>query len=380
MWIERSITEQLVNHIIPGKVLVLYWPRQIGKTSLIKNILEKNFKDDKILSVSWEDINVAKAFSSQSTTTLWNTIKWYSLIFIDEAQKIENIWLNLKIIVDHFPGIKIIATGSSSFHLRNAFWEPLVGRKFTYKLFPIAEMELREKHNIFELMWDLEERLIYGSYPQIFRTNMTNDEKKTYLWDIVENYLYKDLLELDELRHRKKIIDLLSLVAFQIWHEVSLSELGRSLELSAATVDKYLYYLEESFVIYRLRGFSRNLRKEIIKTCRYYFYDNGVRNAIIQNFNAISIRDDIGMLWENFLVMERLKKQQYSGKMFANNYFWRTHDQKEIDWIEDYDGKLHTYEFKWWDKKVKVPKTFIEAYPGSSFEVINRENFLDFVL
>ncbi|EKD29471.1 MAG: hypothetical protein ACD_78C00391G0001 [uncultured bacterium (gcode 4)] len=380
MWIERSITQQLIDHIVPGKVLVLYWPRQIGKTSLIKNILENNFKDEKILSVSWEDTNVAKAFSSQSIATLWNTIKWYSLIFIDEAQKIENIWLNLKLIVDHFPDIKIIATGSSSFHLRNAFWEPLVGRKFTYKLFPIAEMELREKYNIFELMWDLEERLIYGSYPEIFRGNMTNDEKKTYLRDIVENYLYKDLLELDELRHRKKIIDLLSLIAFQIWHEVSLSELGRSLELSAATVDKYLYYLEESFVIYRLRGLSRNLRKEITKTCRYYFYDNGVRNAIIQNFNAISIRDDIGMLWENFLVMERLKKQQYSGKMFSNNYFWRTHDQKEIDWVEDYDGKLHTYEFKYGTKIPKVPKSFIEAYPGSSFEVVNRENFLDFVL
>lgn len=380
MWIKRSISEELVKHILPGKVLVLYWPRQIGKTSLVKKILEEKFKDEKILSVSWEDKDVNKNFSSQSVMALWNVIKWYSLVFIDEAQKIENIWLNLKIIVDAFPDIKIIATGSSSFHLRNAFWEPLVGRKFTYKLFPIAEMELREKYNIFEMMWDLEERLVYGSYPEIFKESITNDEKIRYLSDVVENYLYKDILELDELRHRKKIIDLLSLIAFQIWHEVSLTELWKSLELSSATVDKYLYYLEESFVIYRLRWFSRNLRKEITKTCRYYFYDNWVRNAIIQNFNKISIRNDIWMLWENFLVMERLKKQQYSSKMFSNNYFWRTHDQKEIDWIEDYDWKLHAFEFKWWDKKVKAPKSFMQAYPDSSFEVINKDNFLDFVL
>lgn len=378
MWIERKIKQKIIDHIIPGKVLVLYWPRQIWKTSLIKKIIEENFLDEKILFVSWEDRDVAKIFSSQSLSILWNVIKWYNMIFIDEAQKIENIWLNLKIIVDSFPDIKIVATWSSSFHLRNAFWEPLVGRKFTYKLFPIAEMELREKHSFFDLIWSLEERLIYGSYPEIFRENITNIEKKKYLSDIVENYLYKDLLELDEIRHRKKIIDLLGLLSFQIWKEVSLSELWRSLELSVATVDKYLYYLEESFVIYRLRWFSRNLRKEITKTCRYYFYDNWVRNAIIQNFNSLTIRDDIWMLWENFLVMERLKKQQYLD-IFANNYFWRTHDQKEIDWIEEYDGVLHAYEFKWWNKKAKMPKSFIEAYPNSSFEVVNKDNFLDFV-
>ena len=187
-----------------------------------------------------------------------------------------------------------------------------MGRKFTYTMFPIAQMEMRIFMSPIEMRRDMETRLIYGSYPEVFREDMTNDERSRYLADIVENYLYKDILELDEIRHRRKIIDLLSLLAFQIGHEVSLSELGRSLELSSATVDKYLYYLEESFVLFRLRGFSRNLRKEITKTCRYYFYDTGVRNAIIKNFNPLSIRNDIGMLWENFLVMERLKRQEYS--------------------------------------------------------------------
>lgn len=380
MWIERHLREKLIAHLIPGKVLVLYWPRQIGKTSLVKQILVESFSQEKILSVSGEDRDVAKIFSSQSSTLLWNTLQWYSLLFIDEAQKIENIGLNLKIIVDTFPMIKIIVTGSSSFHLQHAFGEPLVGRKFTYTMFPIAQMEMRIFMSPIEMRRDMETRLIYGSYPEVFREDMTNDERSRYLADIVENYLYKDILELDEIRHRRKIIDLLSLLAFQIGHEVSLSELGRSLELSSATVDKYLYYLEESFVLFRLRGFSRNLRKEITKTCRYYFYDTGVRNAIIKNFNPLSIRNDIGMLWENFLVMERLKRQEYSISWYGNNYFWRTHDQKEIDWIEDYDGKLHAYEFKWSDKPVKVPKVFIQTYPDSTFEVVHRDNFLDFVL
>lgn len=379
MWIERQLKQKLIDHIIPWKVLVLYGPRQIGKTSLIKNIIEQNFREEKVLFVSGEDKNVSKVFSSQSSSIIWNAIKWYSLIFIDEAQKIENIWLNLKLLVDTFPSIKVVVTWSSSFHLRNVFWEPLVGRKYTYKLFPISQSELKDSHNIFELMWWLENNLIYGSYPEIFNEKISNDEKKLYLKDIVENYLYKDILELDEIRHRKKIIDLLALIAFQIWHEVSLSELWRSLELSVQTVDKYLYYLEESFVIYRLRWFSRNLRKEITKTCRYYFYDNWVRNAIIQNFNSLTYRNDVGMLWENFLVMERLKKQEYNW-LYRNNYFWRTHDQKEIDWIEEYDGKLYTYEFKYSKEKAKFPKLFNETYPWSSFEIVNKDNFLDFVL
>lgn len=379
MKIKRIIKNKLIEYIQPWKVLVLYWPRQVGKTTLIEEILKEKFSGNKILSISWDNIDVQKILSSQSKMILWNMIQWYDILFIDEAQKIENIWLNLKIIVDSFPEIKIIATWSSSFHLKNAFWEPLVWRKTTFKLYPISYMELKENYNIFELMWDLEERLIYWGYPELFNKNFTSDEKKEYLAEIVENYLYKDLLELDEIRHRRKIIDLLWLLAFQIWKEVSLNELARNLELSVQTVDKYLYYLEESFVILRLRGFSRNLRKEITKTCRYYFYDNWVRNAIIRNFNNINIRDDIWMLWENFLVMERLKKQEYTS-MYTNNYFWRTHDQKEIDFIEEYDWKLHTFEFKWWNKKAKFPKAFSEAYPGSSFEIINHDNFLEFVL
>jgi len=378
MHLTRVLKEQIIQHIIPWKVLVLYGPRQIGKTTLVKEILKEHFGNEKVLSVSGDFAETKNIFSSQSLVVLENAVKGYDLLFIDEAQKIDQIGINLKILVDHFPNLKIIATGSSSFHLKEAFWEPLVWRKFTYRLYPIAFMELSKTFNPIEISGMLSQRLIYWGYPEIFQEHMNANEKQRYLMEIVENYLYKDLLELDEIRHRKKIIDLLWLLAFQIGHEVSLNELARSLEISGQTVDKYLYYLEESFVIYRLRGFSRNLRNEITKTCRYYYYDNWIRNAIIQNFNDLSRRNDIGMLWENFLVMERLKKQEYQS-LYTNNYFWRTHTQKEIDWIEEYDGILHWYEFKYWDKHPKVPKTFIEAYPESTYEVINKENYILFV-
>lgn len=239
-------------------------------------------------------------------------------------------------------------------------------------------MELQQQENILETQGNLETRLIYGGYPEILRTDMSPLDRQQYLADIVSNYLYKDILELENIQHRSKIIDLLSMLAFQIGHEVSVTELATHLGMSRNTVEKYLYYLEEAFVLYRLRGFSRNLRKEITKTCRYYFYDNGVRNAIIHAWNPISRRDDIGMLWENYIVMERLKKQSYT-RWRGNNYFWRTHDQKEIDWVEDADDFLHGYEIKWGTKIPKAPALWTKTYSHSTYSIINPETYLDFI-
>ncbi|MCK9272655.1 ATP-binding protein [Candidatus Gracilibacteria bacterium] len=376
MYIKRILYQKIIDNLEENKVIVIYGPRRVGKTTLINEIL-KDYKD-KYLLVSGEDIFIHEYLGSKSIEKLKNFIGDYKLLVIDEAQKIPEIGWNLKLIVDHIPGIKIIATGSSSFDLSNKIGEPLVGRKRTLQLFPISIKEISESQNFFQIMGNLEQYLIYGAYPEIF-AKKDNKSKEIYLREIISSYLYKDILELEGIRYSDKILKLLALIAFQIGKEVSLSELGRQLEMNKNTVERYLDLLEKSFVLFRIKGFSRNLRKEISKSSRYYFYDLGIRNAVISNFNPLSLRNDIGELWENFLIIERLKKKSYFD-LFSNNYFWRTHDQKEIDWIEDYDGKLHAYEFKWGDKLVKVPKSFMEAYPDSSFEVINKNNFLDFVL
>jgi len=376
MYIKRILYQKIIDNLEENKVIVIYWPRRVGKTTLINEIL-KDYKD-KYLLVSWEDIFIHEYLGSKSIEKLKNFIWDYKLLVIDEAQKIPEIWWNLKLIVDHIPWIKIIATWSSSFDLSNKIWEPLVWRKRTLQLFPISIKEISESQNFFQIMWNLEQYLIYWAYPEIF-AKKDNKSKEIYLREIISSYLYKDILELEWIRYSDKILKLLALIAFQIWKEVSLSELWRQLEMNKNTVERYLDLLEKSFVLFRIKGFSRNLRKEISKSSRYYFYDLWIRNAVISNFNPLSLRNDIWELWENFLIIERLKKKSYFD-LFSNNYFWRTHDQKEIDWIEDYDWKLHAYEFKWWDKLVKVPKSFMEAYPDSSFEVINKNNFLDFVL
>ena len=296
---------------------------------------------------------------------------------IDEAQKIPQIGLNIKLIIDHLPEVAVIATGSSAFDLARNLGEPLTGRKYTLKQYPLAQLEIAQIENLAETNAHLEDRLIYGSYPEVV-IESGREERQIYLKDIVQSYLYKDILELDGLRYAHKIVQLLQLLAFQIGKEVSYSELATQLGFSKNTVEKYLDLLEKNFVVYRLTGFSRNLRKELRKSHRYYFYDNGIRNALINNFNTISVRDDIGMLWENYLISERLKKQEYHG-LLSNNYFWRTYDQQEIDFIEERAGKLFGYEMKWKFKKVKPPKSWLDAYPNSEFVIISPENYLDFI-
>lgn len=373
--IPRLLKEILLQHLTPNKVVVLYGPRQVGKTTLLEEILSES--KEKYLLLSGEDRNVRPWVGSQSIETLQEYIGDYRLVAIDEAQKIPQIGLNLKLMVDHIEGIRIIATGSSSFELAHQIGEPLVGRKWQYTLYPIAQCELKKTEPLYKTKVLLESRLIFGSYPEII-THEDREKKLQILNAIVDNQLYRDLLGHDGVRKSQKILDLLKLVAFQIGKEVSLHELGTALHLDLRTVEKYLDLLEKVFVIKRVFGFSRNLRKEITKNSRFYFYDNGIRNAIINNFNSLDTRDDVGMLWENYLFMERMKKQSYHG-LHANNYFWRTYDQKEIDLVEEREGKLFGYEFTWGDKKKKVPSLWLKTYKNAQYQIIDQKNYLEFI-
>jgi hypothetical protein len=375
MYIPQKQLENLKKIISPNKVMVIYGPRRCGKTTLLNKFLEKF--NEKYLLVNGEDITIQEYLSSQSIEKLKNFVGKNKLLAIDEAQKIKDIGLNLKLIVDHIKGIKIIATGSSTFDLFKNIGEPLTGRKFTLKLFPLAQLEIMQIEEKFKTEANLENRLIYGSYPEIITTN-DNQQRERQLKEVVNSYLYKDILELNGLRQSDKLVRLLQLLALQVGQEVSCSELGVQLGLSKNTIEKYLDLLEKVFVVYKLTGFSRNLRKEVSKNPHYYFYDNGIRNALINNFNQLHIRNDVGALWENYIIIERIKKQEYLG-ISANNYFWRTYDQKEIDLIEEKEGKLYGYEIKWKKDKTKPPKEWIESYKNTGFNLINKKNYLEFI-
>jgi uncharacterized protein len=377
MVITRHYSDKFDSLLKPNKVLVIYGPRQTGKTTLVNKYLEGLPNDVKLYRGSGENLELKNVLESQEFSKIIPFFEGYNLIFIDEAQKIEKIGLGLKIIVDQIPGVKIIATGSSSFSLSNEIGEPLVGRQSVLTLFPFAVLELRKAFGSAYPIENLENLLLFGGYPEVI-TSASREEKITYLNQLRDSYLLRDILELENIKNARKIFDLLRLIAFQIGHEVSLQELGGQLEISKNSVERYLDLLEKSFVIINLRGFSRNLRKEVTKTSRYYFYDNGVLNSIIGNFNYLKQRNDTGSLWENFLFTERLKKQAYY-RMFANNYFWRTWDQKEIDLVEEREGMLFGYEFKFGKTKYTKPALFIKTYPSARVELINRENYIDFV-
>lgn len=358
-----------------NKVFVLYGPRRVGKTTLVKKLLEKTTL--KYRFDSGENIRVQEVFMSNDFNKIKEYVGENQLIAIDEAQQIPNVGQGLKIIVDQIPGIKVIVTGSSSFDLFNQVGEPLVGRKKTYTLYPFAQNELIKEFNVYDIKSKLEDFLIYGSYPDVFLAG-TKQEKIVLLNEIVDSYLLKDVLALDGVKKSRLLVDLVKLLALQIGSEVSLTELAQKLGANVRTIEKYIDILEKGFVITSLGSLKRNLRNEIRGKRKYYFYDTGVRNALISQFNDLSSRNDAGALWENFLFIERLKKTSYE-QLFANRYFWRTYDQKEIDYIEEYGGIFHAYEMKWGKKIPKVPSVWKKAYPDAEFEVINKENYLDFI-
>jgi uncharacterized protein len=378
MKIARYYTD-LNKYLKPNKVLVIYGPRQVGKTILLGDFLAKMQGKIKFRLDSGDNVRVQEVIGSNDFKKIKEYAAGYELIAIDEAQKIQNVGEGLKILVDEIPGIKIIATGSSSFELAGQIGEPLTGRKVTLTLFPVSHIELQKIYNNYELKNQLNEYLVYGGYPEVV-ANADFDEKKRILNELVGSYLLKDILELKKVKSSRILLDLLRLLAFQVGKEVSLSELGRQLQLDYKTVARYLDLFEKSFVLVNIRGFSRNLRKEITKKSKYYFYDNGILNAIIANFNPLEIRDDIGNLWENFLVAERIKKQSYRN-IYSNNYFWRTWEGQEVDFVEEREGKLFGFEFKWSEKKsVKPPKDWLENYPNASFQAISPENYLEFIV
>ena len=377
MLIKRQAYNLLKQKIQENKAVLLYGPRRVGKTTLLKELIKDLENKEKIKFVNGENLIIQKELSSQSIEKLKNFVGDIDTLIIDEAQKVPDIGLNLKLIVDSIPRIKVIASGSASFSLAQKVGEPLTGRKKTIHLYPLSVKELADIKDKTYYQEIFETHLIFGGYPEVFNLK-SNEEKQEYLNELVDSYLFRDIFEIEQIKNSKKIKDLLSLLAFQIGKEVSLSELANALNLHSDTVARYLDLMEKSFIIVNIRGFSRNLRKEITKTSRYYFYDNGIRNALINNFNPINLRNDIGELWENYIVMERIKKQSYE-QIFANNYFWRTYDQKEIDWVEEREGKLFGYEIKWGDKSRKEPKIWKETYPNAEFEIIGQENYFDFV-
>lgn len=374
MWYNR-IYETKDAYLKKGKVNLMYGPRRVGKTSLIKQLLKDITK--KVFLGDGDDIQLRKILSSNDKTRILSALQDYDYIFIDEAQRISDIAWGLKILVDNLPETIIIASGSSSFQLSSQVGAPLTGRSITSMLFPVSVIELKQQFGGMHIIQNLENYLVYGMYPEILNTGNSKD-KISYLFELRNSYLLKDILELENIRNADKLYDLLRLIAFQIGNEVSLSELGNALELAKQTVSRYLDLLEKAFIIKKIGGFSRNLRKEVTKTNRYYFFDNGIRNAIINNFNMVETRNDIGMLWENFMVMERIKKQHYH-EIYSNNYFWRTYDQKEVDFVEEREGKLFGYEFKWKVKNTKIQQEWLNTYDNASFEVINKENFLQFI-
>ncbi|MDJ0755452.1 MAG: ATP-binding protein [Ardenticatenaceae bacterium] len=376
MFIPRQIQSKLVSEIQDGrKVVLLFGARQVGKTTLIHHIL--NDTSYRMLIINADELRFVDTLASRDLRQLQDLTGGYDLIFIDEAQRIPEIGINLKLMADNFPNLRIIATGSSSLHLASKTREPLTGRAWTHTLYTIAISELTGHYNRFELSDMLSERLIYGSYPEIFSIE-GREAKQDYLRNLTASYLYKDILEIGNIRHSQKLRDLLRLLAFQIGQEVSLNELGTQLSMSKDTVASYIDLLEQSFVIFRLSGFSRNLRKEVSKKDKIFFWDVGVRNTIIGNLNPITQRQDIGQLWENFMISERRKLLTNQGAL-GNVYFWRTYTGAEIDLVEERAGQLTAFEYKWGNKKVRVPQTFLDTYPSATFKVVTPKNFIDHV-
>ena len=366
-----------MDHFLqPNKVLLVYGTRRSGKTTLLKNYLSQTAFKWKL--ASGDDIQVQHVLSSQDFRMITSFIEGYELLALDEAQEIPNIGMGLKILVDQVPNLRVIATGSSSFELAGQVGEPLTGRKQTLTLFPLAQSELLSIYNHFELRQHLEDFMVFGTYPEVVLA-ATQAEKTAVITEIAHSYLLKDILVFDRVKSSRLLLDLLRLMAFQVGSEVSYNELSVNLGADSKTVQRYLDLLEKAFVIFRLGGFSRNLRQEINRKSKYYFYDNGIRNALIAQFNRLDQRSDAGPLWENFFFIERMKYRTYT-PILANTYFWRTYGQQEIDLVEERDGRLFGFEAKWSVKKtVHAPRLWQETYPESEYHVVTPDNYLELV-
>lgn len=377
MQLKREIEDTIISKLqTSDKGIVIYGPRQVGKTTLVNTIISK--LKPKTLVINGDQSRYIDVISSRDLEKLTHLVEGFDLLFIDEAQRIPEIGINVKIILDNIQKLKVVVTGSASLDLASKISEPLTGRIWTYHLYPISFLELNKLYNRIELDAMLEDRLLYGSYPELFSIK-GNTVRQEYLTTLTDAYLYKDFLDLGDMRNASKIRDLLKLLAFQVGSPVSLSELGASLGMSKETVDRYIFFLEKSYVLFRLSGFSRNLRKEVVKMDKIFFYDLGVRNILIDAMKPLKDRNDVGQLWENFLIVERLKLLEYT-QQYSSPYYWRLYTGAELDYVEESGGALHGYEFKWGNKTAKAPATWTTTYPTSSFEAMNQENYLDFIL
>ena len=373
--IERVLLMQLENEFDKQKVSLLLGARRVGKTSILQSIYQK--MNTKCLWLNGEDADAQLLLAERSIANYKRLLEGYTLLIIDEAQFVPDMGRKAKLMIDEIHPLHIILTGSSAFDIAE-MGEPLVGRTITHYLYPVSQGELMQQENSLQTKQNLEDRLLYGSYPEVV-TTINSQEKKRYLTDLVNTYLLKDILVFENIKNPQKLKDLLQLLAYQVGNEVSLEELGKQLGLSKNTVERYLDLLSKVFVIYKRSGYSKNLRKEIVKSHRWYFFDNGIRNAIINNYSPIVTRQDIGQLWENYVLSERMKHNEYSNNN-VNSFFWRTYDQQEIDVIEEKNGSINAFEIKWKQDKIKTPVAFKKAYPDADFALINQNNYLNWVV
>ena len=373
---QRELQSIIIDKCFKQKAIILLGARQVGKTTLLKKIMQE--QENKVLYLNCDEPQTVLALTNRNLKELQMLIGTNKFIVIDEAQKVDNIGLTLKIIVDNMPDVQIIATGSSAFELRNRLNEPLTGRKYEYQMFPISTSEIYNTSGYIDIQRLLEPRLIYGSYPDILNQS---DDTQMLLRTLTDSYLYKDILATENLRKPDILDKLLRALAYQIGSEVSYNELAQIVGSDSKTVEKYIELLEKCFIIFRLNGLNRNLRNELKKAKKIYFYDNGIRNAVIQQFAPLEMRDDVGALWENFFISERIKRNHYQ-QHYCNIYFWRTQSQQEIDYIEERDGMMSVFEMKWNTKKAKttIPESFLKAYPIKETTIITPDNYLEWLI
>ena len=379
--IKRQLQTVIQDRMFCGKAIILIGARQVGKSTLFEQILDDpqlGISNDQILSIYCDDAESRRLLEDVSLTDLRQQLAGRRLVMVDEAQRIQGVGLTLKLITDHFKDVQLLVTGSSSFMLQGKLNEPLTGRKFEYHLYPFSTKELFDDGGLLRIRQTFESRLIYGSYPDVV-TGAGNP--RDLLMNLSGSYMYQDLLSLEGVRKPVLLEKLLVALALQVGSEVSYSELAQTIGTDNKTVEKYVDLLEKCYIIFRLNGLSRNLRNELKKAKKIYFYDNGIRNAVIQQFAPLDMRNDVGALWENFFISERIKHNHYTGH-YCNIYFWRTKTQQEVDYIEECDGMMTAFEMKWNPKKgsTTFPKTFLEAYNVKETIVITPDNYLDYLL
>ena len=374
--IKRQLQDVIEKRLFMGKAIIVIGARQVGKSTLFKMVLDGH--KEPTLQLNCDEPEVKEMLSQANTQELRMLIGSNRIILIDEAQRVDNIGMTLKRITDNFPDVQLLVTGSSSLELQNKLNEPLTGRKFEYHLFPFSTGELMNAQGLLYVKQNLENRLIYGSYPDIINHN---DDAKELLYNLSSSYLYKDLLNLESIRRPALLNKLLTALALQVTSEVSYNELAQTIGTDNKTVEKYIDLLEKCYIIFKLNGFNRNIRTELKRAKKFYFYDNGIRNAILQNFSPLSLRQDVGALWENFFISERIKANQYA-RRFVNSYFWRTNQQQEIDYIEECDGQFSIFEMKWNPKRANTqfPSSFISTYNVKEKAIVTPNNWPEWVL